>query len=614
MHVYGKKQHFTETLVFRKARPIIDSLSNMLGVSIALFDAHGNLIYQSAWRHSCCEIIKTAVAERETESTTCFADYTEIINYIKNYRMPYVQECHAGFATVAYPVVMQNVAQEGFSDVLVGILFFSPLHLPAQCGVHDEGYFIQKAQVLSVPEQEQFVKSLQHVKSLSKLEFNQMIDLTRAMFEEIVESNMAIAQIVEVSVDIQNELTLLYDFAKKAGGKREQVDILTDVWDILDRNIKPAKLCILLYDEYAKELVSIGDLSSKSKYIEASPIPVASKVGFLAEAINDGKSVIRNNLQNDPIFQHVPELSAQKGMACPIKLDKRLLGLIVLFNEENGEDFLADDGKFAETLASSIGVVFEIIRLTAELAKTEIWQEISFRAAHKIGTALFTLKGPIARIKSLQADGKLTDDRIAELVKRLDERMEQADSIIRTFKDYIRPDELNLKGEDINSVLEKVIRDMQLTVGEQITLKPQFAEGLPMLQLDSDRIVRAVGELIQNATYFIDGTGEIVVGTDIASSVEKKRLAVAANEEFIAIEVSDTGTGIPDENREKIFYPFFSTRGLGTGQGLAIVATDVRQHGGEIKEIGRYGEGAKFLILLPVDGKKGEDDAENINC
>jgi len=292
-----------------------------------------------------------------------------------------------------------------------------------------------------------------------------------------------------------------------------------------------------------------------------------------------------------------------------------LLGLIVLFDKEDGEDFFADDAKFTDTVAGSIGAVFEIISLTARLAKAaDSWKEVSFRAAHKIGNALFALKGPIALIKSLQAKGKLTDDKIAELIERLDERMEQADSIIRTFKDYIRPEELNLKQQDINFVLAKVIRDMQLAIGEQIALKSQFAEGLPTLQLDADRIVRAVGELIQNATHFIKGTGEIVVRTDIASNVEKKQLGLKADEEFIAIEVSDTGTGVPDENKEKIFFPFFSTGGTGTGQGLAIVTTDVRQHGGEIKEIGRYGKGAKFLILLPVDKNKGETDAENINC
>jgi len=615
MRTYEKRRHLAERLFFRKASPIIDSLSSVLGVSIALFDARGEPIYQSAWRHPCCEMIKVAVAKRETDNVACSAHYARITDYVKNYRMPYVQKCHAGFATVAYPIIMQDVTQERYLDVLLGTLFFSPLHLPEQGSTHDEEYFMRKVQELSVPEHEQFVDALQHVKSMSELEFNQMIALTRAMFGEIVESSSDIVQIVENSVAIQNELTLLYDFAKRAGGKVNPTDILTDVWDVLDKNIKPTKLCILLYDEYAKELTPIDGLSSKIEHIEVGSIPMESGEGFLAEAIKDGRSVIKNNLQNDLIFQHIPELSAKKGLACPIMLDERLLGLIVLFDKANGEDFFADDAKFTDTLAGSIGVAFEIISLTARLAEAaDSWKDVSFRAAHKMGNALFALKGPIAQMELLQSKGKLTDDKIAELVERVNERMEEADSIIRTFKGYIRPDELNLIKQDINSVLEKVIQNMHLTIGEQITLKAQFAEGLPVLQLDASRIAMAVGELIQNATHFIDGTGEIVVRTDVASNVEKKQLDITEYGEFIAIEVSDTGTGVPDENKEKIFYPFFSTRGIGTGQGLAIVATDVRQHGGEIKEIGKYGKGAKFLILLPVDRNKGEADAENINC
>jgi signal transduction histidine kinase len=277
---------------------------------------------------------------------------------------------------------------------------------------------------------------------------------------------------------------------------------------------------------------------------------------------------------------------------------------MVLFDKKNNEDFFADDAKFAEALASSAGVVIEIIYLTSQLAKSEIWREISFRAAHKIGNVLFALKGPIAQMKSLQVTEKLTNEKIAELIKRIDDRMETADTIVRAIKDYIRPGELNLKQENVNSILEKVIRDMQLTIGKKISLKSQFAEGLPSMLLDADRLSRAMDELIQNATYFIKGVGEIIIRTDIASEDEKKKLAFAADEGFIVIEISDTGTGVVDDNKEKIFYPFFSTRATGTGQGLAIAATDIQLHGGGIKEVGKYGEGAKFLILLPVTQKR----------
>jgi K+-sensing histidine kinase KdpD len=606
-YTYEKKRRFIETLVFRKARPIIDSFSNVLGVSITLFDAHGNLVYQSSWRHQYCEMMKSSIVEMPKEDFTCLYHYAKIIDYVKNYRMSYIQQCHKGLTIVAYPLIIQDTTQEVFSDVLIGVLFFSPLLMSEQYNGDDGQHLMLGVNGLNNSQYEQYEEAVKSIKNVSSFELNQVKDLTYAIFGEIIESSWEITQIVENSVALQNELTLLYDFAKKAGGKTKQIDILTNVRNILDTNIKPSQSLILLYDEYVKEFTSVDDLGEKNEHIKVDRISMVSGEGFLTEAIRYGKTVIKNDIKYDSILQCINGLSAQKGMACPIKFDEKLLGLMVLFDKTDGEDFYADDAKFAEALAGSVGVVFEIIYLTARLAVSETWREISFRAAHKIGNILFALKGPIARMKSLQGTDQFTDDKIVELIKRLDERMQEADSIIRAIKDYIRPAELNLKQENINSVLEKVIRDMQPTVGEKISLKSQFAEALPSLLLDADRISRAIEELIQNATHFIKENGEIVIRTSMASSEEKKKLALVADEGFITIDISDTGTGIIEENKERIFYPFFSTRAAGTGQGLAIVATDIQLHGGEIKEVGKYGEGAKFLILLPVNGKEGKN-------
>ena len=611
MNIYTneKKRRFTETLVFRKAYPFINSFSNMLGVSITLFDTHGSLIYQSSWRHQYCEMMKASIEEMPKDDFTCSGHYAKIIDYVKNYRMPYVQKCHAGLLTLACPIIYQDITQEVFSDMLLGILFFSPLKLSEQYNSNDV-----KRSNISIHESDELLDKqsedvIGKIKEVSNFEIDQIKDLTYTIFGEIIESSWEISQIVENSVSLQNELTLLFDFAKKAGGKTKQTDILINVQNILDTNIEPSNLLILLYDEYLKELTSVDDLKRKSRNIRVNSISMASGGKFIAEAIRNGKTVVNNNLKDDPISRCINGFIAQKGMVCPIKSDEKLLGLMVLFDKKNGNDFFADEAKFTEVLASTVGVIFEIIYLTAKLAKSETWKEISFRAAHKIGNVLFALKGPIAQMKLLKGTEKPTNDKISELVKRLNERMEEADSIIRSIKDYIRPSQLNLKHENINSIVKKVIQDMQLTINEKVSLKSQLTEEIPDLLLDTDRISRALEELIQNATYFIKESGEISIRTDLASSDEKKKLAFAVEEEFIAIDISDTGTGIAGENKEKIFYPFFSTRAAGTGQGLAIVSTDIQLHGGGIKEIGKYGEGAKFLILLPINKKRGKSNA-----
>ncbi|MGB9597319.1 MAG: ATP-binding protein, partial [Candidatus Poribacteria bacterium] len=515
------------------------------------------------------------------DNFACSDHYSTIVDYVKNYQMPYIQECHAGLLTIAYPLIIQDVTQETFSEVLIGVLFLSPISLREKYDPSED--------------------LIENVRILSKSELMQIERLIYAIFGEIIDSSKEIAQIIENSVAYQNELTLLYDFVKKAGGKINQREILINIQNMLNTNIKPSKLLIFLDDEYIREFTLSDESIGKGKYIKLSSISRIDDDGFLAETIKTGKTIINNNINNDSISYFIDELVAQKGMACPIKFSDKLIGLMVLLDKEDDEDFFADDAKFAETLAASMGIVLETVYLATKLAKSETWKEVSFRAAHKIGNALFALKGPIAQMKQLQNAGKLSDEKILELTKRLDERMKEADAIIRSVKDYIRPNDLNLSQEDVNSILEKVIDDMKMTIGDKISLKLQLNRNLPSLKLDAERISRAIEELIQNATYFIENGGEIAIRTDFASRDEKQALSFLSDDEFIAIEVSDNGKGISDDDKERIFYPFFSTRASGTGQGLAIVSTDVQLHGGAIKEVGKFGEGAKFLILLPIN-------------
>ena len=107
-------------------------------------------------------------------------------------------------------------------------------------------------------------------------------------------------------------------------------------------------------------------------------------------------------------------------------------------------------------------------------------------------------------------------------------------------------------------------------------------------------------DLIQH----LNGDGCISLRTKLASSEELKMAGVLINKQYVTIEVSDNGAGIPDDIKSKIFDPGFSTRPMGTGLGLSIVKRDIELHGGSIVEIGKAG--ADFLIVLPISDKAQE--------
>ncbi len=112
----------------------------------------------------------------------------------------------------------------------------------------------------------------------------------------------------------------------------------------------------------------------------------------------------------------------------------------------------------------------------------------------------------------------------------------------------------------------------------------------PTVEADPDQIKRAVLNLVDNAVEAVGATGEISVETALISESRRVRISV-----------SDTGVGIPAEEREKLFLPYFSTKATGTGLGLAIVHQIVTDHGGIIWVEDNPPKGSRFVLELPVE-------------
>ena len=124
---------------------------------------------------------------------------------------------------------------------------------------------------------------------------------------------------------------------------------------------------------------------------------------------------------------------------------------------------------------------------------------------------------------------------------------------------------------------------------EMISLNSFFAElkNLPELPIDSDRLKRAIFNLIKNSYEAMGGTGEITV-------------SARSEADFVCIDVIDSGGGISPDYLEKIFTPFSTTKQNGTGLGLLITKQTVEAHGGHLTVDSRPHDGCTFSIYLPV--------------
>ena len=146
--------------------------------------------------------------------------------------------------------------------------------------------------------------------------------------------------------------------------------------------------------------------------------------------------------------------------------------------------------------------------------------------------------------------------------------------------------------QDMNRVLEDSLSILEGEFQEShITVNRHLASNLPALAGDPQQLKQVFLNLFVNAIQAMGSGGQLSVKTCLAPKEEKT---------WLQVEVEDTGGGIPQENLENIFNPFFTTKQEGTGLGLAITHKIVTRHGGEIEVINRPGQGATFIIRFPL--------------
>lgn len=150
-------------------------------------------------------------------------------------------------------------------------------------------------------------------------------------------------------------------------------------------------------------------------------------------------------------------------------------------------------------------------------------------------------------------------------------------------------------------------------LGERVTLRIEHGQDLPMVRIDERQVEQVIMNLVVNARDAMPGGGEVTIRTSpvrYAQNTERDGATIPAGD-YLRIDVTDTGTGIPDDTIGKIFEPFFTTKGVGkgTGLGLSTAYGIIKQTGGFIFATSKIDLGTTFTLLLPAY-QPNEDDKE----
>lgn len=227
----------------------------------------------------------------------------------------------------------------------------------------------------------------------------------------------------------------------------------------------------------------------------------------------------------------------------------------------------------------------EIHRLQSEMRQREKMAAIGNLAAgiaHEVRNPLSSIKGFATYFAGLFDEGS-ENQKAAKVMISETERLNR---VISELLEFTRPSDFKLEKADMNVVLDTVSRLLQQdAISKGIEIVTQVDQGLPQIQLDADRIVQALLNIGLNGIQAMESGGQLSIN-------------VRASGSSVLITVSDTGVGIPEENKANIFDPYFTTKNKGTGLGLAVVRKIVEGHGGSVDISSLEGKGTTFTISL----------------
>jgi PAS domain S-box-containing protein len=170
----------------------------------------------------------------------------------------------------------------------------------------------------------------------------------------------------------------------------------------------------------------------------------------------------------------------------------------------------------------------------------------------------------------------------------LNEEVERLNSIVVDYLFAVKPLDTNLEPSDINKVIEELVEFVHFELEQQgIVIKLSLDKQLPCLYLDEKLMKQVLLNLVKNAAAAMEAGGRLTISTSQES-------------DNVCIAVSDTGVGIPEDLRAKIFEPYFTTKDTGTGLGLTLVYKIVKEHGGDMEVESSQGRGATFSVILPM--------------
>ena len=251
--------------------------------------------------------------------------------------------------------------------------------------------------------------------------------------------------------------------------------------------------------------------------------------------------------------------------------------------------------------------------LEARLRQSQKMEAIGLLAAalaHEFNNLLLAVLGFTALLKT-RLDTSSETHGYSSMIESL---AQKGTHLTRRLLTLARESPLNAQPMDLNTAVTEMLQLLSQTLPENIHAENQLHSDLPLVHGDTGQLQQVIMNLCLNAVDAMPEGGQLIVATGSTDPAQDPRRggAILGPGQYVQLSVTDTGEGIEDDLKARIFEPFYTTKAAdkGTGLGLSVVLGIVKDHRGFIEVLSTPGRGSTFVIYLPVSVQPGEDATE----
>ncbi|MDP3003335.1 MAG: ATP-binding protein [Bacteroidales bacterium] len=389
----------------------------------------------------------------------------------------------------------------------------------------------------------------------------------------------------------------------------ESFSIITDLEQLKDNFsarlkelLKTDHIYILMLNPDLNRYLTVENITSNSQYDDLLYFNTSDKLVFW---LSVNKTFL--NISQDPqVFafftRREQELLEQRRISLiyPFIVMNQVRGMVCIGSKENDVPFDNNELQYLKIFLDQAGFAFENALLyqsqkerTRKMYRADrlaTLGELSAGAAHEIRNPLTSIRSSIQFLKR-----KLNDSTDIEMANDLISEVDRINEIIEGMLSFAKPQPLKKENTQLKTILIQTVQLVSNTARKkEIDICLNYQAGREDIFADPSQLKQLFLNIIMNAIQAIESIPSKIEINVIFSEGKNKYTPV------YLIEFIDNGEGISNENIDKIFDPFYTTKNEGTGLGLSISYGIINQHGGDIEFFSEPGKGTKVKIRIPL--------------